>query len=489
MNTSSAYSANAANRALGEAATSSRWKVLLVTSLGVFMVSVDATIVNVAFPTLQKAFPGTTRLDLSWVLNAYSIVFAALLVSAGRAADLVGRRRVFFFGLNLFTAASALCGLAPSASLLIAARALQAIGAAALIPASLALLLPAFDLSRRSTVVGVWGAVAAIASALGPLLGSLLVQFASWRWAFLLNLPIGLLAWQWGRKVLHESRDTQAVHRPDWLGALAAVATVGLFALWIIQGAAFASSEPHRAGALAGVLVLLPFLLWRCAYHPSPVLDLTLFRVRSFAIANLATVLFSAAFFAALLGYVLFLASVWRYSSLMVGLAITPTPLIATVVAIPAGMAADRFGHRVVVIPGTVVFATGAVLLMALAGSEVAYISHWLPASLLMGAGVGMAFPTLASASACALPPPRFAVGSAINVTSRQLGAVVGVAVFIVLLSRSGSPASAASGFHSGWIFMAAAALVAGLVSVFLEAAAPEEPNEEAASRITLERV
>jgi EmrB/QacA subfamily drug resistance transporter len=447
---------------------SARWKVLIVTSLGVFMVSLDTTIVNVAFPAIQTTFPAATRLDLSWVLNAYFIVFAALLVSAGRLADLVGRRRVFFGGLNLFTAASALCGLAPSPPWLVAARAVQAVGAAALIPASLALLLPAFESSRRATAVGLWGAVAAIASALGPLLGSVLLQWASWRWAFLINVPIGVIAWRWGRSVLDESRDPSASHKPDLLGVLAAVATVGLFALWIIQGATMPWSDPRRIASLVGVVVLLPLLIWRCARHPSPVLDLGLFQIRSFTVANLATMLFSAAFFAGLLGYVLFLTSVWHYPPLTAGLAITPTPLAAAAAAGPAGALADRFGHRVVVIPGTLIFAVGVTLLILRAGPEVAYVAHWLPGALLMGAGVGISFPTLASASASSLPPARFAVGSAVNVTSRQLGAVLGVAIFIVLLSRSQTDPSAPVAFHAGWIFMGAIALAAGLVSVAL---------------------
>jgi EmrB/QacA subfamily drug resistance transporter len=449
-------------------ARSQRRRVLLVTSLGVFMVSLDTTIVNVAFPAIQSTFPGTTQVALSWVLNAYFIVFAALLVSAGRVADLVGRRRVFYIGLNLFTLASGLCGLAPTASLLIAARALQAIGAAALIPASLALLLPAFEVSRRATAIGLWGAIAAIASALGPILGSALLEWANWRWAFFINLPVGLFAWLWGRKVLDESRDPDAVHWPDPVGVLAAIATVGLFALWIIQGAAYPWFDPRRLASLAGAIGLFPLLIWRCARHPSPVLDLSLFRIRSFTIANLATLLFSAAFFSALLGYVLFLTSVWHYPPLTAGLAITTTPMAAAVVAGPAGLLADRFGHRWIVVSGTVVFAVGAAWLLLRVGPEVAYVRHWLPGSLLMGAGVGMAFPTLSSASMLALPPARFAVGSAVNVTSRQLGGVLGVAILIVLLSRPSTGAPAEMQFRAGWIFMGLISLAAGLVSLAL---------------------
>jgi MFS family permease len=184
--------------------------VLAVTSLGVFVVLLDTTIVNIAFPAITTAFPSTTRAALSWVLNAYAIVFAALLITAGRLADQVGRRRVFLTGLALFAVTSAACGLAPTLPALVAGRALQAVGAALLVPTSLALLLAEFPTSRRSMAVGLWGAVGAVAAASGPLLGALLVETAGWRWIFLANLPVCALAITAGRRLLAESTDPQA---------------------------------------------------------------------------------------------------------------------------------------------------------------------------------------------------------------------------------------------------------------------------------------
>src|SRR4051812_29990009 len=168
--------------------------VLLVSSLGVFMAFIDATIVNVAFPDIRKSFPGATLGSLSWILNSYNVVFAAFLVPAGRISDLLGRRRIFTFGVALFTLSSAACAIAPSLGLLIAARVIQAIGAAAMVPASLALVLQAYGAARRAHAVAVWAAIAAIAAGLGPAVGGVLVEASSWRLTFLVNVPIGVVA-------------------------------------------------------------------------------------------------------------------------------------------------------------------------------------------------------------------------------------------------------------------------------------------------------
>ena len=190
---------------------SRRWKVLAVTAVAVFMGFLDVTIVNVAFPDIERDFTEASRADLSWVLNAYNIVFAALLVPAGRLADLLGRRRMFLIGVAAFVAASALCGLAPSPEWLVGARVVQAAAGAILVPTSLALLLPEFPPERRATAVAIWSATGAVAAALGPSLGGVLVDQAGWRWVFFLNVPIGLAALVPARRVLHEARDPDGV--------------------------------------------------------------------------------------------------------------------------------------------------------------------------------------------------------------------------------------------------------------------------------------
>src|ERR687885_1782718 len=208
-----------------------KWQVLLVTAVAVFMGFLDVTIVNIAFPDIEASFPSASLAGLSWILNAYNIVFAALLVPAGRLADRVGRRRMFLGGLVTFLAASAVCGLAPSVEVLVAARVVQAAGAAALVPTSLALLLPEFPLAQRATATGIWGATGAVAAALGPSLGGTLVEATDWRWGFFVNLLIGLPAPVPPRRLLRESREGHPTPTPDGVGIALLVAGVGLLSL------------------------------------------------------------------------------------------------------------------------------------------------------------------------------------------------------------------------------------------------------------------
>ena len=249
-----------------------RWKVLGVTAVAVFMSFLDVTIVNVAFPDIQRDFSESTRADLSWILNAYNIVFAALLVPAGRLADLVGRRRMFLIGVVAFISTSVLCGLAPSSELLVGARILQAAAGAILVPTSLALLLPEFPLGKRATAVAIWSATGAVAAALGPSLGGLLVDAVGWRWVFFLNVPIGLLALVPARRLLRETRDPDAV-LPDALGSALMVAGVGALALGIVKGSDWGWDSARVLASLGAAALLLPAVVVRSARHRAPVIE------------------------------------------------------------------------------------------------------------------------------------------------------------------------------------------------------------------------
>ena len=243
-------------------------RVLLVASFGAFLAFLDATIVNVAFPSIRESFSDTTIGELSWVLNAYNIVFAASLILCGRLTDLVGRRRSFVAGVAVFTVASAACGLAPSVELLILARVVQAFGAAMLVPASLALVIAAFPAERRAHAIGVWGASAAVAAGVGPPIGGALVQLGGWRWAFLVNLPFGLVAVWAARHELVESRAPGRRTMPDLVGAALLVASLALLNLGIVKGADWGWASPQvvgvvrrrrgGAGALRGQLATAP---------------------------------------------------------------------------------------------------------------------------------------------------------------------------------------------------------------------------------------
>src|SRR3954447_18950590 len=228
-----------------------RWKVLLVTGAAVFMAFLDVTIVNVAFPSIKQAFPEASVAGLSWVLNAYNIVFAALLVPAGRLADLVGRRRLFFIGLWVFMLASAACGLAPSVEVLIAARAVQAAGAALLVPTSLALLLPALPPERRATATALWGATGGVAAATGPSLGGVLIEWTDWRLVFFVNLLIGAAAFVPARRLLREFRDPDRGAVPDALGIVLLAGGVAALAFAIVEAPGWGWGSPRVLAAFA----------------------------------------------------------------------------------------------------------------------------------------------------------------------------------------------------------------------------------------------
>ncbi|MGZ6804902.1 MAG: MFS transporter, partial [Nocardioidaceae bacterium] len=281
------------------------WRVLGVSAAAVYVVFLDATIVNIAFPAISADFSSVSRSGLSWVLNAYAVVFGALLVTAGRLADERGRKRVFLSGLVVFAVASGLCGVAPSVPLLVAARALQAVGGALLVPASLALLLPEFPLHKRATAVGLWGAVGAVAAATGPSLGALLVQGPGWRWVFYVNLPFCAGALVAGRRVLRESTGTRSGARPDLLGVALVTAVFGLLSLGIVQGEPWGWTSARTLAAFGGAAVLAPVLVVLAGRHPDPALPVALFRVRTFSVAVTGTLLFGTAFFGQILCNVL----------------------------------------------------------------------------------------------------------------------------------------------------------------------------------------
>jgi EmrB/QacA subfamily drug resistance transporter len=463
-----------------------QWQVLAVVTAGAFLANLDLFIVNIAFPAIRADFPEASLSTLSWVLSAYAIVFAALLVPAGRLADRLGRKRLFLLGLALFLVASALCGAAPGAWALIGARVVQAVGAALLIPTSLALLLPEFPPGRRAAAVGLWTAGAAVAATVGPTIGGLLVE-ASWRWVFLVNLPLGLVTGVAAMRVLRESRDEAPGHRPDLLGALLLCVGVGALALGIVEGNDWGWTSGRVVGAEALALLSLVAFSARSARHPAPVVEPALLRVAGARVANLSVLLFSMAFFALLLATVLFLTDVWGYSTLEAGLAFAPGPAMVALLSWPAGSLAGRVGARRPALAGVTLFAAGCGWWLWRVGESPAYASDLLPGVLLGGIGVALTFPVLAGAAVSALPPGRSATGSAVFNMARQIGGVIGVAIVVSIL---GARASSLDDFRTAWAFMAAASLAAGAVACLLprpsargarvRAGSPGEPAAQA---------
>lgn len=455
-------------------------RVLAVVSLAVFMANLDLFIVNVAMPDLARDFPDSSLGGLSWVLNAYAIVFAALMVPAGRIADRVGRRRAFSGGIALFTVASALCGLAPSVPVLVAARVAQAIGAAFLMPSSLALLLPAFPPARRPVAIGVWAAVGAVAAAAGPPLGGLLTE-VSWRLVFLVNVPVGIVAVALAGRVLTEARD-DAARRPDLAGTVLLVAAISLLSLGLVQAPEWGWGDGRTVASLVLAVAGLAGFVAHCARAAAPVVELSMLRVRSYALANLAGLLFSIAFGATLLANVLFMTDVWGWSVLRAGLALAPGPICAAITAVLGGRLAVRFGQRWVAALGTSLFALGAAFCALRMEADPVYASVLLPAWCVGGAGVGLTLSSLSSAAAASLPPARFATGTAVFTMSRQLGAVLGVAILVAILGTP-APAEALAAFQHGWWFIAAAAAAGSLTALLLGPVVQHGPAAQQAAR------
>jgi EmrB/QacA subfamily drug resistance transporter len=435
-----------------------KWRVSLIVCVGVFMSSLDLFIVNIAFPAISKHFGGASLGSLSWILSGYAIVFAALLVPAGRWADAFGRKRAFLLGLGVFVAASAACAVAPSVGFLIAARIVQAAGGALMLPTSLGLMLPEFGPHERHVAIGVWAATGGIAAAAGPPPGGLLVQ-ADWRWVFLVNVPIGLAGLGFGLRTLAERREVGAA-RPDLLGALGLIVTIGSLVVAIVKGEEWGWTSPAILLLLAVTVLGLPAIWWRSERHVSPVVEPAMLRVRSFGLAVGASVLFFAGFGAMLLAGVLFLTGVWHESVLTAGLMLFPGPAMATAFSIPSARLGARVGYRIPGMLGALLFVGGQIFYITQTGNTPAYVAEYLPGIAISGAGVGLMIPTLTGAGASSLAPERFATGAAVLTMGRQIGSALGIAVLVAVL---GTSASTASDFHHAWLISVAGGLTAGL--------------------------
>ncbi len=440
-----------------------RGRILAVLAAVAFMAQLDLFIVNIAVPSMGRSFGGGAApvglSSLSWVLNAYAIVFAALLVPAGRLADHFGRRRLLLAGVAVFTAASVVCALAPVLWVLLAGRVIQAAGAAVIVPASLGLLLPCFPARQHSLAVGVWAGVAAVAASSGAPVGGLLVGF-SWRWIFLINLPIGLLTIVAGRRVLPEIRAGRGARLPEPLSVVSLLAAITLLTLATVQGPAWGWGSAATIGTFAAAAAAGLASGVRIARHPRAVVEPALFRSREFTAAAVALFLFFIAFAAWLLVTVLFLQDLWHYSALRAGLAIAPGPLTAAVFAVNSGRIASRAGRVVPAVTGSLLIAASAAYWLTVTPAHPAYLGGFLPGLLIAGAGAGLTQAPL-FAAAGALPPDRATTGAAVLNMSRQLGSAIGIAILVALLA-SPHP-SALALFHRGWLLIMAAAAAAAL--------------------------
>lgn len=431
-----------------------------------FLAGLDLFIVNVAFDEIGRDFSSGARApslgDLSWILNGYAVVFAALLIPAGRLTDRYGQKGGFITGLALFTAASLACGYADGVWMLVALRTVQAIGAAVMTPASLGLLLAALPPEKRASGARVWALVGAIAAALGPAAGGVLVQL-SWHWAFWINVPVGVALLIAAVRWVPDVRHNHGAPRPDLVGALMLAASIGALVLGLVQSNDWGWSSARTLSAFGAAAVALVAFVSFSRQHPNPVVDPALFRVRSFTSVNIATLLFNGAFGAALLLAILWMQQAWGFSALETGFAIAAGPLAVPVASV---LGEKLFGHlhpSLLIAAGGVVVAGGSVWLLIALSTEPSYGSTVLPGWLVIGAGVGLGFPNLVAAATASLPPAQASTGSGIISMARQVGLVLGVAILVSIL---GTGVADLDTVRWAWVFIAATSLSSAVAAL-----------------------
>ncbi|MFJ9779178.1 MFS transporter [Amycolatopsis sp. NPDC101161] len=445
----------------GEQGDPHRWAIMTVLGAVAFMAQLDFFIVNVALDGIGHSFAGSSPAAASWVLSAYAIVFAAVLVPAGRLADLYGRKRVLLLGIGVFTLASALAAFAPSLAVLIAARAVQAIGAAMIVPTSLGLLYPSFPRHQHTLVVGLWAGVAGVAASAGPPVGGLLVSL-DWRWIFLINLPIGVATILAGLRLLPEVREPAGGKIPDIASALALLSGVSLLVLATVQGPSWGWADPKTIGLFAAAAIFAAVTIRRSLTARMPVVEPRLFRSREFTAATIALLGFFTGFAIFLLGSALFVQDVWHFTAVEAGIAIAPAPIVSVGFAMSAGPIRRRFGRVLPAVAGTATMALAAGYWLATVTDTPAYWTTLFPGLVLMGVSGGLSQAPL-FAAAGSLPADRATTGSAVLNMSRQIGSAIGVALLVALIA--GAPATRT--FDRAWAVQLATGLLAA-VTLFL---------------------
>ncbi len=406
--------------------------VLPVAAGAAFLALLDTTVANLAVADVRTDFAGASVGGATWIITIYAVVFAACLAPAGRVADVVGRRTLLVVGVGGFTVLSLACALAPSLGALLGARALQGAFAAAMIPASLAVVLADTPPERRAAAIGAWSAAGALAAAAGPAIGGILVDTVGWRALFLINVPVGLAIIAGARLIPAGGRGGLL---PDALGTVLLGFGVGAAALGITQGPKWGWGDPRTLGLLAGAVLAVAAALWRSFRHPRPALQTDLWRSRSFAAANVASLLYGAALFPWMLVGVLFLVGGWGYTPLEAGLAMTPGAVIAAAVALRAGPVVARRGPAAVIAVGAAVLGTAGALCAIALPQEPSFMTFWLPVGVLIGIGTGAITTGVSSAAALSVEPTRFAAAVGLNQTARMVGGALGLAALAALLA------------------------------------------------------
>ena len=402
------------------------WAILITLSLGFFMTLLDLTIVNVAIPNMIEKLPATLD-QVLWVNNAYILVLAVLLITAGRLGDLWGKKNLFIAGVVLFTVASLACGIAQGPGQLIAARAVQGLGAALLMPQTMSIIIDTFPAQRRGAALGIWGAVAGVSTVAGPTIGGLLVTSFDWRWIFFVNLPIGILVVAMAIPILPGAKRTVR-HRFDIVGVV--IASAALFCL------TFALTEGQKYEwngwiwgliGVSAVLFVIFLLHQRTQQANEPLVPFVLFKDRNFSILNFVGAAVSVGMIGMFLPMNIYLQSVEGFSALKAGLVMAPASIVSMFLAPIAGRLSDKIGGKFILMGGLTLYAIGTVWLILVADVGTGWVA-FLPAFIVMGAGIGGVFAPMATEAMRNVPPRLAGAASGVNNTIRQVGSALGTA-------------------------------------------------------------
>jgi EmrB/QacA subfamily drug resistance transporter len=437
-----------------------KWWTLAALGVGLFMLMLDNTVVNVALPSIQRDL-GARLSELEWIVSGYALTFAALMLTGGKLADLLGRRLVFVGGLTVFTASSLACALAPSAGFLIGARVVQGVGAALMNPATLSIITATFPPRERGAAIGIWAGVSATALAIGPFIGGLLTEHVGWSSIFFVNVPIGAVAIVAALFLIDESKDMSEGQRPDLAGQLASGLGLFSFVYALIEGNNRGWTSTRILGAFAVALVALAAFVVLELRQRRPMLDLGLFRNRTFTGATATVLLVTLALFGVFFYVSLFMQDVLGYSPVRAGAAFLPMTLLIVVIAPPTGRQSDRFGSRWLLTIGTLLVAAQLFYLSTVDADA----TYWrlLPGMILGGLGIASVMSPATAAALSAVPVDKGGVGSGVVNTARQLGGAMGIALLGAILARGAAGGRSSAAFMHGF---SEALVVAGTIAV-----------------------
>ncbi len=438
------------------------WPAVLVTTLVFFLVVIDVSAVNVAFPSIRDDF-GVAESTLGWVISGYNITVASLLLVAGRYADSLGRKRLFIPGVAIFAIGSMLSAIAPDAAFLIAARVVQGVGGAIIAPTAIAVVLPAFPPNKRSTVIGIIGATGALGAVAGPALGAFLTDAWSWRGIFWINVPISVVVLALAPRLLQESKNPNATGKVDLVGVPIGTVGVGLMMFAIVRAESWGLTDPRVIATFLVGVAMIPLLVRRSRTHPEPLLELDLFRLRSFSSTNAALALYSMAFTSGFLANSLLLQEMWGESLRTTGLALVPSPLLAAMISPFAGRFADRMGHRWILAAGSTACAVGYLSFLFTLDATPSTWSVYVPTSLVVGLGVGATIATWASAGLADVSPDQFGTANATVRTTQQVFYALGISVIVALLADVSIDPDIGQ-FRWAWAFIGITYLLAAIV-------------------------